>query len=197
MVDEHLRAHRLAGGGARARGVGRAARRGAFVKVMPHDYKRVLARAGRGRRRSSAPPTSTSGSSGWRGLRSPPVEPAARRAPDGQARRLPADRPRRDPRARSRRARARLPRVPRCTLPVAELREQGARCMDCGVPFCHNGCPLGNLIPDWNDLVYRDRWRRRDRAAARARTTSPSSPAACARRRARRRACSRSARATR
>jgi glutamate synthase (NADPH) small chain len=42
--------------------------------------------------------------------------------------------------------------------PVAELREQGARCMDCGVPFCHNGCPLGNLIPDWNDLVYRDRF---------------------------------------
>src|SRR2546425_8131400 len=43
--------------------------------------------------------------------------------------------------------------------PVAELREQGARCMDCGVPFCHQGCPLGNLIPDWNDLVYHDRWR--------------------------------------
>ena len=42
--------------------------------------------------------------------------------------------------------------------PVDELRDQGARCMDCGVPFCHNGCPLGNLIPDWNDLVYRDRW---------------------------------------
>jgi glutamate synthase (NADPH/NADH) small chain len=42
--------------------------------------------------------------------------------------------------------------------PVEELRGQGARCMDCGVPFCHNGCPLGNLIPDWNDLVYRDRW---------------------------------------
>ncbi|HEX5852952.1 MAG TPA: glutamate synthase subunit beta [Solirubrobacteraceae bacterium] len=42
--------------------------------------------------------------------------------------------------------------------PVEELREQGARCMDCGVPFCHNGCPLGNLIPDWNDLVYRDRF---------------------------------------
>jgi glutamate synthase (NADPH/NADH) small chain len=38
------------------------------------------------------------------------------------------------------------------------LREQGARCMDCGIPFCHNGCPLGNLIPDWNDLVYRQRW---------------------------------------
>jgi glutamate synthase (NADPH) small chain len=42
--------------------------------------------------------------------------------------------------------------------PVPELREQGARCMECGIPFCHNGCPLGNLIPDWNDLVYRDRW---------------------------------------
>jgi len=40
----------------------------------------------------------------------------------------------------------------------AELAAQGARCMDCGVPFCHNGCPLGNLIPDWNDLVYRDRF---------------------------------------
>src|SRR6202171_5745565 len=40
-----------------------------------------------------------------------------------------------------------------------KLQKQGARCMDCGVPFCHNGCPLGNLIPDWNDLVYRDRWR--------------------------------------
>ena len=44
-------------------------------------------------------------------------------------------------------------------LPLAELRQQGARCMECGVPFCHHGCPLGNLIPDWNDLVYRDRWR--------------------------------------
>ncbi len=45
------------------------------------------------------------------------------------------------------------------TLPLAELRDQAARCMECGVPFCHSGCPLGNLIPDWNDLVYRDRWR--------------------------------------
>jgi glutamate synthase (NADPH) small chain len=39
------------------------------------------------------------------------------------------------------------------------LRTQGARCMDCGIPFCHKGCPLGNIIPDWNDLVYRGRWR--------------------------------------
>jgi glutamate synthase (NADPH/NADH) small chain len=44
------------------------------------------------------------------------------------------------------------------TLPVVGLQEQGARCMECGVPFCHNGCPVNNLIPDWNDLVYRDRW---------------------------------------
>ncbi|MEA2429273.1 MAG: glutamate synthase small chain, partial [Thermoleophilaceae bacterium] len=46
-------------------------------------------------------------------------------------------------------------------LPLAEpeLQKQGARCMDCGIPFCHSGCPLGNLIPDWNDLVFRDRWR--------------------------------------
>jgi len=40
----------------------------------------------------------------------------------------------------------------------ADMRQQGARCMDCGIPFCHQGCPLGNLIPDWNDLVYRNRW---------------------------------------
>jgi glutamate synthase (NADPH/NADH) small chain len=43
--------------------------------------------------------------------------------------------------------------------PEETLRHQGARCMDCGIPFCHEGCPLGNLIPDWNDLVYRDKWR--------------------------------------
>jgi glutamate synthase (NADPH) small chain len=41
----------------------------------------------------------------------------------------------------------------------AKLRVQAARCMDCGIPFCHNGCPLGNLIPEWNDLVRTDRWR--------------------------------------
>jgi glutamate synthase (NADPH/NADH) small chain len=39
------------------------------------------------------------------------------------------------------------------------LQDQAARCMDCGIPFCHNGCPLGNLIPEWNDLVFKDRWR--------------------------------------
>jgi glutamate synthase (NADPH) small chain len=40
-----------------------------------------------------------------------------------------------------------------------QLKDQAARCMDCGIPFCHQGCPLGNLIPDWNDLVYRNHWR--------------------------------------
>jgi glutamate synthase (NADPH/NADH) small chain len=43
--------------------------------------------------------------------------------------------------------------------PQEALQTQAARCMDCGIPFCNNGCPLGNLIPDWNDLVYRDHWR--------------------------------------
>ena len=43
--------------------------------------------------------------------------------------------------------------------PETPLRTQGARCMDCGIPFCHQGCPLGNLIPDWNDLVYKGDWR--------------------------------------
>jgi glutamate synthase (NADPH/NADH) small chain len=44
-------------------------------------------------------------------------------------------------------------------LPDAEIAEQGARCMDCGIPYCHQGCPVDNLIPDWNDLVYRGEWR--------------------------------------
>jgi len=39
-----------------------------------------------------------------------------------------------------------------------KLQDQGARCMDCGIPFCHSGCPLGNLIPDFNDLVYKEDW---------------------------------------
>ncbi len=43
--------------------------------------------------------------------------------------------------------------------PDSHLRTQASRCMDCGVPFCNDGCPLGNIIPDWNDLVHRDRWR--------------------------------------
>ena len=69
-----------------------------------------------------------------------------------------------------------LGRKPPLRIPVAErvqtydefykdwteqgARDQGARCMNCSVPFCHSGCPLGNLIPDWNDLVYRGEWRK-------------------------------------
>ncbi len=44
----------------------------------------------------------------------------------------------------------------RALLPI--ISKQAGRCMDCGIPFCHNGCPLGNLIPEWNDLVWRDEW---------------------------------------
>jgi glutamate synthase (NADPH) small chain len=66
---------------------------------------------------------------------------------------------RRDPPERDPRARIGDHREFVGTLPLEGVREQAARCMECGVPFCHSGCPLGNLIPDWNDLVYRDRWR--------------------------------------
>lgn len=46
------------------------------------------------------------------------------------------------------------------TVPMtdAEVSRQGARCMDCGIPFCQTGCPVNNIIPDWNDLVYRNQW---------------------------------------
>ena len=44
-------------------------------------------------------------------------------------------------------------------LPYADVSKQAARCMDCGIPFCHQGCPVNNQIPDWNNLVYRDQWR--------------------------------------
>ena len=44
-------------------------------------------------------------------------------------------------------------------LPSDKVSEQGARCMDCGIPYCHQGCPVNNIIPEWNDLVYRNRWR--------------------------------------
>ena len=48
--------------------------------------------------------------------------------------------------------------------PASSVQRQAARCMDCGVPFCHTGCPLHNVIPDWNDLVYRNHWREASRA---------------------------------
>ena len=98
--------------------------------------------------------------------RAEPEEPASRRAPAAAAGAAWAS-PRascgssasapskRDPRERVRDYRQYF------SLPdEATLREQGGRCMDCGIPFCHEGCPLGNLIPDWNDLVHRGRWQR-------------------------------------
>jgi len=48
-------------------------------------------------------------------------------------------------------------------LPEKATRDQAARCMDCGIPYCHNGCPVNNQIPDWNDLVYRDQWQEASR----------------------------------
>ena len=72
-------------------------------------------------------------------------------------------------------------------LPLGEeaTKKQAARCMDCGIPFCHTGCPVNNQIPDWNDLVYSGNWRE---ALANLQTTNnfPRSPAASARRPARR-----------
>ena len=64
-------------------------------------------------------------------------------------------------------AHAGLERGLRAEQPATDLAAQAGRCMDCGIPFCHNGCPLGNLIPEWNDLVWRGDWRQRHRAAAR------------------------------
>ena len=122
------------------RACSRASRRcaGSFVKVFPADYKRVLAE-----RRASASPGIAAemgdvGRLSWKIERS---RSRLRRPEEGDGR-----------------ARPHLQGVPR-RRPDEELAAQGARCMECGVPFCHNGCPLGNLIPDWNDLVFRDRWR--------------------------------------
>jgi hypothetical protein len=67
-----------------------------------------------------------------------------------------------------------------------QAKVQGARCMDCGTPFCNSGCPVNNIIPDFNDLVYRGDWQQRHRPCCTRPTTSPSSPAASARRPARR-----------
>ena len=122
--------------------------RRSFVKVFPADYKRVLG-SGRGRRtRRRRPAGLDRRRAGVRRERGAPMgELGGFLKIERHGRRLP----------RPDGARRRLQGVPRPP-PDEELAAQGARCMECGVPFCHNGCPLGNLIPDWNDLVYRDRW---------------------------------------
>ena len=73
--------------------------------------------------------------------------------------------------------------------PEDKLKAQASRCMDCGVPFCHQGCPLGNIIPDWNDLVYRDDGRKRLHVCSQP-TISRNSPDASVRRRAKAHVCS-------
>ena len=178
--------------------------RGAWVKVMPQDYKRALRelaerQAVEAGEPASSPSAATATAPARRRQRAvharrrPPGEgarparPASTRTPRVGGRSAAEPRRRRPSRPRARRARGcfrrmgelggflKLHRVEPRKRPIAErvhdfkeyalpqaepqLREQGARCMDCGIPFCHSGCPLGNLIPDWNDLVYRGRWR--------------------------------------
>ena len=113
-----------------------------FIKVMPRDFKRVL----RGDRRGRAHRRRTSTRRSWRRRMADPK---------GFLKYTKRETPQRRP----------VPLRLRDWKEVYEdfshdaLREQAARCMDCGIPFCHNGCPLGNLIPEWNDLVRSDRWR--------------------------------------
>ena len=57
-------------------------------------------------------------------------------------------------------------------LPEGEVKKQASRCMDCGIPYCHNGCPVNNQIPDWNDLVYHGDWKQAAPTCIRP-TTSP------------------------
>ena len=138
-----------------------------FVKVMPRDYKRALAAEARARR----------GASRRRGIRCVGADQQSHgRSADAEALggrssaarvcgRSWVSRPGSSKFSARSTRRGRSPSASTtgarciCRSRRATSRQQGARCMDCGIPFCHQGCPLGNLIPDWNDLVYRDRWR--------------------------------------
>ena len=115
-----------------------------FVKVFPHEYRRVLGIA-RVAAATVAPAHEPDTASTRRAAvgkvtgfmeytrEGPPRRPVAERVNDFQE--LYQE------------------------FPEEKLRTQAARCMDCGVPFCHTGCPLNNVIPSWNDLVYRERWK--------------------------------------
>ena len=150
------RGDRLHGGRADPRRAGTPSVRH-FKKVMPKDYKRVLEAAriaeepGLRRRRGDhgrrARIRTRDDMGDVEGFLKHGRETPTRPAGAGAAARLEGG----------------LRAVPR----RATCKTQASRCMDCGIPFCNNGCPLGNLIPDWNDLVYRDRWQRRHRPAAR------------------------------
>ena len=130
--------HRLEAraGDPRASGRSTAAR---FVKVFPKEYRRALAELG------------LAEESG--GL-------------DGQDHRIPGVRAARGGRTRTRTARKKHYREFVVHLSDEDATIQGARCMDCGIPFCMSGCPVNNIIPDWNDLVYRQDWKNGDRDAA-------------------------------
>ena len=141
-------AHAVAGGGAHPARLGRvpaALRQGHAARLQARAGRAGRGRGARDRARASRPAARAS----WR--RSGPRSGQARRLPRGRARRRSPSATRRSGSATT------ASSSTRCR--SQGLRDQGGRCMECGVPFCHNGCPLGNLIPDWNDLVYRDRWR--------------------------------------
>ena len=152
LVEEHLRAHGLAGRGAGARELRRAWR------VREGDAAR-LPRGARGDRAGNGSihyPDEHVVSSGGEGFVTAEVESGSAGLMGELGAFLKVDRVENPERAPAERVNDYHEFVR--TLAGSELAEQGARCMECGVPFCHNGCPVNNLIPDWNDLVYRDRW---------------------------------------
>ena len=104
-----------------------------FVKVMPHEWRRAL-------QQRAAQPAAKVAASSW-AIRSGFLKVARAKEDDRpveeRVERLARDRP--------------------STRRREQVEAQASRCMDCGIPFCHQGCPLGNLIPEWNDLVYRGR----------------------------------------
>ena len=111
-----------------------------FVKVFPHEYKRVLG-SGKRQGRSAGRIAWVRSAGFWNITRETPGRrPVAERINDWFE--VYQD------------------------FPLEKVQTQGARCMDCGVPFCHTGCPLNNIIPDWNDLAYPRPLARRDSRAA-------------------------------
>ena len=118
-----------------------------FTEVMPSDYKRVLeakAEAVRGRPRRDPGRGADHGGVAWLTPRA--SSPTAARSPSGVRSRSACTTGTRS-----------TPADPgRALLPI--IKTQAGRCMDCGIPFCHQGCPLGNIIPEWNDLVWRGDW---------------------------------------
>ena len=147
------------------------AARAKFVKVFPNEYRRALTEmharaqhakpaADRARTpRARQPERCTRTSDEW-----------ARSPASWSSQRIAGSRPSRSTSA------CRHYREFILALDDDAAAKQGARCMDCGIPFCQSGCPVNNIIPDWNDLVYRQQWKQRARRRCTRRTTFPSSP---------------------